>query len=1126
VQGTIPNTTSEVIVRGNTIGAGVDGTTNLGNIENGIHLQNIANSIIGGSDPGQGNTIAFNLRSGVVVDDSVFPGTSTGNLISRNLMFTNGGLGIELASRAPSPGDTPRLHPNDDDDTDTGANGLQNYPELTKVLRTAPDKVEAHVYLRSTPSTTFTFEFFSNTPAADTGSGETQNFLLSHTIASNAKGVIRFGVANLTLAAGDFLSLTVTDADNNTSHISQDADGDALYDSWELDGLDVNADGNVDLDLPALGVSVDRKDVLVEADYIDIFQPQPGAIQDVIDAFDLAPITNSGARPGIALHVIEDEAIPFLPAMDFFGVESSAFQTVKNTYFGTSAERIDPNAANILAAKRLVYRYAVFGKQLSPTDKSSGQGELGGNDFVVTVGSWTAPEWSAPADRRDLEAGTFMHELGHTLNLGHGGAANDEVQYKPNYLSVLNYSLQAPDIDVSRPLDYSRVELPPLDENALLEAVGVLGEPGRLSIFYVNGKTIVTPTLVPVDWNDNGVIDLTPVQVDINQDGKRTVLKGHNDWPNLEYGFRSSKGFADGAEPDVITNNLTEEAALANIAAIQFADADFDNDGFADANDNAPGIFNPDQATTNGVATVLVKKSATFLDQDGDTVTVSLKGPGEFTLVVRDDDKDLRGPIESIGTTGTTAASSLSVVVKANKVTGNGRVDAEDIHGAALKALAAGAVDITGDGLSFTGHVAALTVRDVRANASIVLGGTGTQATVLIARDIGDGGAIEATSVFKSVTAARIGNVTITAPRLDKLTVNGDKKSNISGAFSADVLLSGLGQDPAKPLLGGVAVAGLLSDAAWSIQGSVGAVAAGSIADFKITATGFIKSVTAAQWKDNDNTPDTIATPRLDKLNIKGDKKAGVAGDFEADLALSGLNQDPKKPALGGATIAGLLGDDGAATAWDIDGAAGPIVAGRIANANIDIAGLAKAITALEWKDSDATRDTLDAARLDKLNIKGDKKTGIAGDFEADLALSGLNQDPKKPVLGAAAIAGLLGRDMGNASWDIDGASGAIAAARIVNADIDVLTELKSIAANPARGSVTPTFVNSTVTAHTAIGQARLGLVQVLNNAEAFGLFAPRFKLVEYTPLGGVIFKLTPTTTLPVVDQDFSIAGV
>ena len=40
----------------------------------------------------------------------------------------------------------------------------------------------------------------------------------------------------------------------------------------------------------------------------------------------------------------------------------------------------------------------------------------------------------------DIRVAVFVHELGHNLALSHGGW--DEINYKPNYLSVMNYCYQ------------------------------------------------------------------------------------------------------------------------------------------------------------------------------------------------------------------------------------------------------------------------------------------------------------------------------------------------------------------------------------------------------------------------------------------------------------------------------------------------------------------------------------------------------------------------------------------------------------------------------------------------------------------------------------------------------------
>ena len=55
-----------------------------------------------------------------------------------------------------------------------------------------------------------------------------------------------------------------------------------------------------------------------------------------------------------------------------------------------------------------------------------GLGERGGNDFVV---------FNNARNGESIES--LMHELGHTLNLGHGGDENHNC--KPNYVSIMNY---------------------------------------------------------------------------------------------------------------------------------------------------------------------------------------------------------------------------------------------------------------------------------------------------------------------------------------------------------------------------------------------------------------------------------------------------------------------------------------------------------------------------------------------------------------------------------------------------------------------------------------------------------------------------------------------------------------
>jgi hypothetical protein len=162
--------------------------------------------------------------------------------------------------------------------------------------------------------------------------------------------------------------------------------------------------------------------------------PDPLAIADVIAVFANAPVANPDGTTGITLHVTDDEALPDGEAMSFVPCADKAganvdFDALKQQFFGTAAER--GSAADVLEAKRLAYRYGIWGHGLNGLDDTSGCAEIGGNDFIVSLG-----RWRAAGGTRSEQAGTFLHEFGHTLGLRHGGA--DDNNCKPNYLSAMN----------------------------------------------------------------------------------------------------------------------------------------------------------------------------------------------------------------------------------------------------------------------------------------------------------------------------------------------------------------------------------------------------------------------------------------------------------------------------------------------------------------------------------------------------------------------------------------------------------------------------------------------------------------------------------------------------------------
>lgn len=341
----------------------------------------------------------------------------------------------------------------------------------------------------------------------------------------------------------------------------RDRDQDGIFDDWETDGIDANCDGITDITLA--NADPDRKNIYVEIDYMQNHLPNPDAVQDVIDAFAAAPadVGNADGSGGVILQIDVDEQIP--EQLDI--TSWTDFDTIRDASFGTPAERnppAGPNAptgAEILAAKALVYRYAVF---VHGRDGGTSSGRAKRGNFMVSLGA--GPPWAVVGGHRVgsrmQQAGTLMHELGHTLGLGHGGG--DGTNCKPNYLSVMNYEFQTglipnPSLPAPR-LDYSQSALPQLDETALDESLGIQ-DGGDNTFWASDGMNRQTaPGIGAINWSGNtdgsgvDIIDPGTVSVDINFTPRNACpaspgqeLDGYDDWANLRLAFRLSEGAFD-----------------------------------------------------------------------------------------------------------------------------------------------------------------------------------------------------------------------------------------------------------------------------------------------------------------------------------------------------------------------------------------------------------------------------------------------------------------------------------------------------------------------------------------------------------------------------------------------------
>ena len=322
--------------------------------------------------------------------------------------------------------------------------------------------------------------------------------------------------------------------------------------TWEMKGYDADGDGKIDVNYPAMGANPLKKDLFVEMDYMPGLLASEEELDRITEIFAKLPIRNPNGTTGINIHL--DAGSARSAKYNLGGGNEVAHEQLDSglqRWREIRTKNMDPN-------RESVFHYMIWGDSYGDRG-SSGQGWVGGRGFIVTVG----PRFWGKSATPDVRVATFVHELGHNLGMDHGGT--DGVNYKPNYMSIMNYRYQLRGLDRAdgtKYFGYSTRAYKDLDETKLDEKTGF----GRNAYgLYYNGK----PAWEAIDFNGNGKIDDEPVEADINGDGKKTVLTAPNDLKTLKLQAKGKEvqngAYSSEAElsGEIEDNEMTAEYARA-----------------------------------------------------------------------------------------------------------------------------------------------------------------------------------------------------------------------------------------------------------------------------------------------------------------------------------------------------------------------------------------------------------------------------------------------------------------------------------------------------------------------------------------------------------------------------------
>jgi hypothetical protein len=201
----ITNGVNDVLIQSNLIGVGADGAASIGGTQNGVLISNGGQSAV---SPARitvgGNTMAHWAHNGIRAQRTGGAAPALRHLrFTRNSLFGNGALGIELINASPSEGATPgSLAP-------ANVNSGQNPPTIQGAASGAGGTAVQFSFAGA-PGTSQTLEVFANTACHASGWGEGRIYLGETVVTTDASGHYT-GIATLPpVPMGTWLTMTAS----------------------------------------------------------------------------------------------------------------------------------------------------------------------------------------------------------------------------------------------------------------------------------------------------------------------------------------------------------------------------------------------------------------------------------------------------------------------------------------------------------------------------------------------------------------------------------------------------------------------------------------------------------------------------------------------------------------------------------------------------------------------------------------------------------------------------------------------------------------------------------------------------------------------------------------------------